>query len=70
MHKQGDEKAYYTIYEVRMRLDLTIDEMQRLIRLHNIETRQLPGSREEHISLSDVQMLEENIRKNDGTVRD
>ena len=56
-------KGYYSLSEVLEHLGIPYEALAKRIRLFNMGTISLPGSREEHISAADVRLLERNIKE-------
>jgi hypothetical protein len=56
-------KAYYSVSEVLQHLNITVDTLRHWVHIYNIETKSLPGSKEEHISASDVRTIEESVKR-------
>ena len=54
---------YYTLAEVQAKLQIASTVLYRKINVLNIEIRRLPGSRDEYLTASDVQLVERSIKE-------
>jgi hypothetical protein len=58
MNTQDKGKRFYTVAEVLNRLNITQSRLSRKLLLFNIETRHLPGSRQEYLLACDLERIE------------
>jgi hypothetical protein len=54
----NEEKQFYTIAEVLNCLNITQPQLSSKLLLFNIETRHLPGSKQDYISARDLEQME------------